>query len=71
MPACVHSDAALSVDKLRLPAGLSRQYARVSGDYNPIHLSSLSAKVFGFRSVVAHGMSVLGVALPTLLGTGV
>lgn len=40
----------------RLPAGLGRSYARVSGDANPIHLSALSAKAFGFPRAIAHGM---------------
>lgn len=33
-----------------------RQYASVSGDFNPIHLHDLSAKLFGFKSAIAHGM---------------
>jgi hypothetical protein len=64
------SDGDVARDTLRLPAGLSRQYSRLSGDFNPIHLSALTAKLFGFRGVVAHGMSVLGTAMPTLLGPG-
>jgi acyl dehydratase len=39
-----------------LKADLGRQYARVSGDYNPIHLTSLSAKALGFPRQIAHGM---------------
>lgn len=37
-----------------------RRYAIVSGDYNPIHLSSLLARLFGFRSAIAHGMYSVG-----------
>ena len=39
-----------------LDEGLGRRYAKVSGDFNPIHLSALSAKAFGFKSAIAHGM---------------
>ena len=39
-----------------LPAGLGRRYAAVSGDHNPIHLHPLTAKAFGFRRQIAHGM---------------
>ena len=39
-----------------LPSDLGRCYASISGDYNPIHLSALSAKLFGFRKAIAHGM---------------
>ncbi|MBC3377432.1 acyl dehydratase [Pseudomonas sp. SWRI92] len=38
------------------PADIGRQYAKVSGDYNPIHLSSASARLFGFPSAIAHGL---------------
>lgn len=40
----------------RLPADLGRRYAKVSGDVNPIHLSALSARAFGFPRAIAHGM---------------
>lgn len=39
-----------------LTADLGRRYALVSGDSNPIHLFSLSAKLFGFKGHIAHGM---------------
>ena len=31
-------------------------YARVSSDYNPIHLSDRAARYFGLRGAIAHGM---------------
>ena len=39
-----------------LAKDLGRRYAAVSGDYNPIHLGALSAKLFGFKQAIAHGM---------------
>jgi hypothetical protein len=39
-----------------LPGSLGREYAAVSGDHNPIHLYPLSAKAFGFKRQIAHGM---------------
>lgn len=38
------------------PADQGRRYAKVSGDYNPIHLYPLTAKLFGFPRAIAHGM---------------
>lgn len=38
------------------PTDIGRRYARVSGDYNPIHLSAVSAKLFGFPRAIAHGL---------------
>lgn len=38
------------------PADIGRRYARVGKDLNPIHLSALSARLFGFKRAIAHGM---------------
>lgn len=48
------------------PAGIGRRYGLVSGDLNPIHLSALSARLFGFRRAIAHGMWTLAKALSML-----
>ena len=40
----------------RLPGDLGRRYGSVSGDMNPIHMHSLSARLFGFPTAIAHGM---------------
>ncbi len=39
-----------------LPGDLGRRYASVSGDRNPIHMHSLTAKPLGFPGAIAHGM---------------
>ncbi|MCW3009491.1 MAG: MaoC domain protein dehydratase [Solirubrobacterales bacterium] len=49
-----------------LPGDLGRRYAAVSGDRNPIHLHPLSAKAFGLRSPIAHGMWVKARCLAAL-----
>ena len=41
----------------------AREYARLSGDYNLIHLSVLGAKLFGFKSSIIHGMASLAMTL--------
>lgn len=35
---------------------IGRRYGKVSGDRNPIHLYPFSAKLFGFKRHIAHGM---------------
>jgi len=40
-------------------ADQGRRYGGVSGDYNPIHLHALTAKLFGFKRAIAHGMWTL------------
>jgi acyl dehydratase len=42
--------------KWRLGPEAGREYAAVSGDFNPIHLSALSAKILGLKRSIAHGM---------------
>ena len=48
------------------PSDLGRQYAKVSGDYNPIHLYPLTAKLFGMPRHIIHGMYSVGKALSCL-----
>jgi hypothetical protein len=40
----------------KLGGDLGRRYAAVSGDRNPIHMHSLTAKPLGFPRAIAHGM---------------
>lgn len=55
-PALPSSQALPASATWRLPGDLGRRYGSVSGDLNPIHLHSLTARLFGFRSAIAHGM---------------
>ncbi|GAA3176420.1 MaoC/PaaZ C-terminal domain-containing protein [Blastococcus jejuensis] len=52
----------------RIPDDAGRRYAKVSGDVNPIHLSGLTAKLFGFKRAIAHGMWVKARVLGALAG---
>ena len=52
--------AAIKSSSFRAPAGLGRRYGFISGDVNPIHMSDLTAKAFGFPRAIAHGMWSLG-----------
>ena len=45
---------------------IGRRYAKVCGDYNPIHLSAVSARLFGFPKAIAHGMWSNAMALAAL-----
>lgn len=42
--------------QIKVPENQGRKYAKVSGDYNPIHLYEQTAKFFGFKKAIAHGM---------------
>lgn len=39
-----------------VPADIGRRYGAVSGDRNPIHMASVTARAFGFPRAIAHGM---------------
>ncbi|CAB0151718.1 hypothetical protein PSI9734_02086 [Pseudidiomarina piscicola] len=48
----------LQLWQLEAPAG--RAYARLSGDFNPIHLHPLVSRWFGFEKPIIHGMYMAG-----------
>ncbi|GAB3871169.1 MaoC family dehydratase [Terrabacter terrigena] len=58
----------------RLGEGTGREYAAVSGDWNPIHVHALAARPLGFPTAIAHGMysyaRVLASLGPRLPGAG-
>jgi acyl dehydratase len=53
-------DTGVATETLDVKDDTGWNYARVSGDFNPIHLTARTAKMFGFKQVVAHGMWSLG-----------
>ena len=59
-------DSMVPVTSWRAEKNIGRRYARVSGDYNPIHLSAVTARPFGFRAAIAHGMWTLGRTISAL-----
>ena len=61
-------DLERTVATWRIPDDAGRRYAKVSGDVNPIHLSGLTAKAFGFKRAIAHGMWVKARVLAALSG---
>lgn len=46
-----------------VPRNMGRRYAGITGDYNPIHVSKLLAKAFGFKRDIIHGMWALAKCL--------
>jgi acyl dehydratase len=63
------SEAELTVSgEWRLGGDLGRRYAAVSGDRNPIHMHSLTAKPLGFSRAIAHGMWTKARCLASLEG---
>lgn len=50
-----------------VPRAVASRYARLSGDRNPIHMSWLGARLFGFKRPIAHGMWTKARALARVL----
>jgi acyl dehydratase len=55
-PALERLDSVTGGPVWRLGEGTGRDYAAVSGDWNPIHVHALTARPLGFPSAIAHGM---------------
>jgi acyl dehydratase len=49
-------DEATVTRSFRADVGLGRRYGPLAGDLNPIHVADLTARAFGFRAAIAHGM---------------
>ncbi len=54
------------VTEWSVPASIGRQWWRVCGDPNPIHLHPLLAKPLGFKRAIAHGTWLLARAIASL-----
>lgn len=55
-----HPENGVLTDTLEVSENTGWRYARVSGDFNPIHLTARTAQMFGFKQAVAHGMWSMG-----------
>ncbi|MBV9514937.1 MAG: dehydratase [Mycobacteriaceae bacterium] len=53
---------------LTISPGQIRRYASAGGDHNPIHTNPIAAKLFGFPTVIAHGMFTAAAVLRTIEG---
>ena len=49
-----------------MPTDLGRRYGAIAGDKNPIHLWPITAKLFGFKRHIIHGMWLLARAVAEL-----
>jgi len=63
-----HGDELTPSATWKLGGDLGRRYGAVSGDRNPIHMHSLTARPLGFPSAIAHGMWTKARCLAALEG---
>lgn len=64
-----HSPATTPQHLFDAPADVGRRYAAASGDYNPHHLHTWTARLVGFRRPIAHGIWTLARSLAELGAT--
>jgi acyl dehydratase len=57
-----------TAETVELPPDLGRAFAALSGDWNPIHVSAPTARLFGFPRAIIHGMWTFGRALGSMDG---
>ncbi len=50
---------AREIARWRLPANAGLDFAKLTGDFNPVHWVPPYARAFGFRNVILHGFSTL------------
>lgn len=60
MERSLHPKEGTDTQTLEIAENTGWRYARVSGDFNPIHLTARTAAMFGFKQAVAHGMWSMG-----------
>lgn len=48
---------------VHFPRLMGLDYASTSGDFNPIHISAITARLFGFKRAIIHGMASLALTL--------
>lgn len=53
---------------LKITPSQIKHYASVGGDHNPIHTNGIAAKLFGFPTVIAHGMFSAAAVLANVEG---
>lgn len=57
---------ATEIAKWHVASNLGKRYAKITGDYNPIHISGVLAKLFGFKKDLIHGFCALATAIGKL-----
>lgn len=54
------------IDSWEIEKDAGAQFARITGDFNPIHWSAMAAKLSGFKTNIIHGFGMLAKTYQTL-----
>lgn len=54
------------ITEISVPKGIGLKYGTVCRDLNPIHLHPMAARVFGFKTAIAHGMWAIARSLTAM-----
>jgi len=66
----VYEGATKPMSSWGLTRKITKEYAAISDDHNPIHKSTLAARLVGFKSPIAHGWYIVSRALAECGGFG-
>jgi acyl dehydratase len=55
----------------RITAQEIAEFARLTGDDNPLHVDSQAARAAGFEDVIAHGFLIQSLVMGLIAGTGI
>jgi acyl dehydratase len=61
-------EAARELSRRRLVRAAGADFARLTGDFNPIHWLGSYAKAVGFRDVILHGFASFALTFEALVG---
>eukprot|EP00197_Chlamydomonas_leiostraca_P002717 CAMPEP_0202857906 /NCGR_PEP_ID=MMETSP1391-20130828/666_1 /ASSEMBLY_ACC=CAM_ASM_000867 /TAXON_ID=1034604 /ORGANISM="Chlamydomonas leiostraca, Strain SAG 11-49" /LENGTH=328 /DNA_ID=CAMNT_0049536769 /DNA_START=189 /DNA_END=1176 /DNA_ORIENTATION=+ len=59
------------IDKWTVGGDVGRRYGALNGDLNPIHLSAVTSRLFGFKRPIAHALFLMARAEASLRSAGV
>lgn len=59
-------EGAREIDRWKLSATAGRDFALLTGDFNPIHWVPMAARMAGFKNVILHGYASVGRTLESL-----
>lgn len=62
-------DGAREIARLRIPKSAGLDFAKLTGDFNPIHWVDPYAKAFGFKGIILHGFGTMARAIEALVAS--
>lgn len=62
-------EGAREIARFRIPKSAGLDFAKLTGDFNPIHWVDPYAKAFGFKGIILHGFGTMARAIEALIAS--